>query len=240
MKGDTGMGTNELQMTEPPRMRELHGAPPAGAILCSRGCHILAPGTRFDPHTGASLEAGAETPNAAPRRLSWIAYALAPLVVALAGISVLGLLAITVGPRFLPYQALVVRSGSMSPAIPTGSVVFYHRVQANRVGVGQVIVFSEPGQPDRQVTHRVYQVKNGPTGRYFVTKGDANGAADDWRVPAVGAGWVAGFHIPVLGYVLAYLQSPLARLLLLLIPALALGGITLYEIWRERSSGRRT
>jgi signal peptidase len=231
MKGDTTMATNDLQMTEPPRMLELHGEPPANAILCSRGCHVLAPGTRFDPHTGASLEAGADT-----RPKSWIPYVLAPLVVAVAGISVLGLLAITVGPRFLPYQALVVRSGSMSPAIPTGSVVFYHHIPADQVKVGQVIVFSEPGAPDRQVTHRVYQIKEGPTGRYFVTKGDANGAADDWRVPAVGTGWVAGFHVPVLGYVLAYLQSPLARLLLLLIPALALGGITLYEIWRGRAT----
>jgi hypothetical protein len=34
-------------------------------------------------------------------------------------------------------------------------------------------------------------VKTSATGRYFVTKGDANGAPDDWRVPAVGTGWVA-------------------------------------------------
>lgn len=223
------MATNELQVTEPPRMLELHGEPP---MVCSRGCHVLAPGARFDPHTGTSLEADAET----PRRRSWIPYALAPLVLAVAGISVLGLLAITVGPRFLPYQALVVQSGSMSPAIPTGSVVFYHHIPAERVRVGQVIVFSEPGQPDRQVTHRVFQIKDGPTGRYFVTKGDANGAPDAWRVPAIGTGWVAGFHVPALGYVLAYLQSPVARLLLLLIPALALGGITLYEIWRGRAA----
>jgi hypothetical protein len=40
--------------------------------------------------------------------------------------------------------------------------------------------------------------------------------------------------VPQLGYVLADLQSTTARLLLLLIPALALGGITLFEIWRDR------
>jgi signal peptidase len=123
----------------------------------------------------------------------------------------------------------------MEPTIPTGSVVFYHRVPAEKVKVGEVIVFSEPGQANKQVTHRVKEVNTGSTGRYFVTKGDANGAADAWQVPAVGTGWVASFHVPAVGYVLAYLQSPLARLLLLLIPAVGLGGITLYEIWRERT-----
>src|SRR3954452_8638658 len=40
-----------------------------------------------------------------------------------AGVVALGLFAITVGPRFLPYQALIVRSGWMAPTIPTGSIV---------------------------------------------------------------------------------------------------------------------
>jgi signal peptidase len=228
-----------MQMTQPPKMVELHGDPPPGALVCSRGCHILAPGTRFDPHTGAPVGEAAPPP-AAPAggrsALSFVPYVLAPLVVALASVSVLGLLAITVGPRFLPYQALVVRSGSMAPTIPTGSVVFYHRVPADQVKVGDVIVFSEPDRPDRQVTHRVQQINNAPTGRYFVTKGDANGAADAWRIPALGTGWVASFHLPAVGFAIAYLQSPLARLLLLLIPALALGGITLLEIWRDRTN----
>jgi signal peptidase I len=156
------------------------------------------------------------------------------LLVAAATAIALGLVAISIGPRFLPYQALVVRSGSMSPTIPTGSVVFYRKVTASNVKVGDVIVFDKPGQQNEKVTHRVFKISNGPTGRYFTTKGDANGAPDDWRVPAVGTGWVANFHVPALGYVLADLQSTTARLLLLVIPALLLGMITLYEIWRER------
>jgi hypothetical protein len=34
-----------------------------------------------------------------------------------------------------------------------------------------------------------------------------------------------------------YLQSTLARLLLLVIPAILLGAITLYEIWQDRARG---
>lgn len=167
-------------------------------------------------------------------RLATLARIASWLLVTAATVIALGLVAISIGPRFFPYQALVVRSGSMSPTIPTGSVVFYKKVTASNVEVGDVIVFDKPGQQDQKVTHRVLSISNGPTGRYFTTKGDANGAPDDWRVPAVGTGWVAAFHVPTLGYILADLQSTTARLLLLVIPALLLGIITLFELWRER------
>lgn len=168
---------------------------------------------------------------------SWVWRVVSPLILAFVSVVVLGLLALTVGPRIFPYQALVVRSGSMAPTIPTGSVVFYHKVAAQKVKVGDVIVFNRPGLASERVTHRVVKISSGTTGRYFETKGDANGAADDWQVPAVGTGWVAGFHIPVVGYILYDLQSTTARLLLLLIPALGLGLITLTEIWRDRGKG---
>ena len=54
----------------------------------------------------------------------------------------------------------------------------------------------------------------------------------------VGKGWVARFHVPTLGYVLADMQSTTARLLLLLIPAVLLGVITLVEIWRDRGTAK--
>ena len=180
--------------------------------------------------------AAATRPRTRPVR--WLTRILSWAILAAAVVIVAGLVAITVGPRFLPYQALVVRSGSMEPTIPTGSVVFYRHVDAADVKVGQVIAFSKPGQPDERITHRVYKVGTGPTGKYFVTKGDANGAPDDWRVPAVGKGWVASFHVPTLGYVLADMQSTTARLLLLLIPAVLLGVITLVEIWRDRGTAK--
>ncbi len=65
-----------------------------------------------------------------------------------AGLVVLGLVAITIGPRFLPYQALIVRSGSMSPTIPTGSIVFYTKIPSAKVKVGDVIVFTQAGRHD--------------------------------------------------------------------------------------------
>jgi len=157
-----------------------------------------------------------------------------------AGLVVLGLVAITIGPRFLPYQALIVRSGSMSPTIPTGSIVFYTKIPSAKVKVGDVIAFTKPGDTTETVTHRVHQIGHSATGEYFITKGDANGTPDDWRVPAVGNGWLARFHVPAIGYALVYLHSTLARLLLLVIPAILLGAITLYEIWQDRARGEAT
>jgi hypothetical protein len=53
----------------------------------------------------------------------------------------------------------------------------------------------------------------------------------------VGTVWIARFHVPTVGYALVDLQSTLARLLLLVIPAILLGAITLYEIWQDRARG---
>lgn len=172
--------------------------------------------------------------NAAWRRTKHAVGAIALLAVTAI---VLALAAVTIGPHLFPYQALVVRSGSMSPTIPTGSIVFYRPVRASQVRIGDVILFSEPGKPNTKVTHRVYSIGNGPNGKYFVTKGDANGGPDPWHVPAVGAGWKAVWHVPAAGYVLFDIQSTYGRLLLLLIPAALLAAITLWEIWDGRREG---
>jgi signal peptidase len=193
------------------------------------------------PHPAVG-NAAASLPVAAARRTPFsIATSIATYAaMGVLTVVVLGLLAITLGPKILPYQALVVRSGSMEPAIPTGSVVFYKKVEAQNVKVGDVIVFSRPDNPTERVTHRVYKADKSSTGRYFITKGDANGAPDAWRVPAVGTGWLEAVHVPVIGYVLYGLQSPIGRLLLLVIPAVLLGLITISEIWRDRRAPNPT
>jgi signal peptidase len=182
-------------------------------------------------------ETDASTPDAGRSAFGLVGKILAWIAMVAAGLVVLGLLAITIGPRFLPYQALIVRSGSMSPTIPTGSIVFYTKIASSKVKVGDIIVFAKPGDPSEKVTHRVFKIGQSATGEYFLTKGDANGTPDDWRVPAVGTGWIARFHAPSVGYALVYLQSTPARLLLLVIPAILLGAITLYEIWQDRVRG---
>lgn len=189
---------------------------------------------RNDLPMETSQEQGTMTRRQGSAFWRWTRRIFGALAVAAATVIVLGLAAITIGPKLFPYQALVVRSGSMAPAIPTGSIVFYRPINATDVKVGDVIVFSEPGQPNTKVTHRVYAIGTGAQGKYFVTKGDANGAPDDWQIPAVGKGWKAIFHLPYVGYILFDIQSTYGRLLLLLIPAGLLALITLWEIWEGR------
>lgn len=156
------------------------------------------------------------------------------VAICVTAVAALVLVAVVVGPRFLPYRALIVRSGSMSPTIPTGSVAFYRQEQGSQVRVGQVILFSEPGDPSVWITHRVVRVEVDPTGRFFVTKGDANKSVDAWRVPASGVGWVVVAHVPYVGYALAELSNPWARLFLVALPAFSLAFLLLVEVLKAK------
>lgn len=153
---------------------------------------------------------------------------------ALATVAVLLLLLLTFGPMVLPYKVLTVYSGSMEPTIHTGAVIVVLPVSARDVRVGDVITFQKPSGAAELVTHRVVAIEGTGADRSFITKGDANAASDGWRVPATGNGYRYWFGIPGVGFALAWIQSPLGRILFLLIPAVALAGITLFELWRPR------
>ena len=79
-------------------------------------------------------------------------------------------------PKLLGYEAYTVVSGSMEPAIPTGSLVLIKGVEAREVEAEDVIAFY--GGPDSNaiITHRV--VENRVIMGEFVTKGDANAEND--------------------------------------------------------------
>lgn len=61
-----------------PRLLDVEGTPPADAVLCSHGCHILLPGARFDPHTGEPVEGVAEPIETAAQPLLPAVPAAAP------------------------------------------------------------------------------------------------------------------------------------------------------------------
>ncbi|MDJ0338575.1 signal peptidase I [Cryobacterium sp. PH31-O1] len=101
----------------------------------------------------------------------------------------------------LPYRAYVVRTGSMSPTILPASVVI---VAADRYEVGQVITFRRDGD---RTTHRLVAVNDDAT---LTTQGDANDTVDPFTVPQADViGGVTAF-VPYLGYLVIYLQNPLA------------------------------
>ncbi len=156
----------------------------------------------------AVLDLAAATPAPASRPVP----AAARLILkASVGAVVLALLALVAGPKLYPFQSFYVRSGSMAPTIPVGSLVIATRTPADRLHVGDVIVFHRPDRPGTMVVHRIYSIDRTPAGPVFLTKGDANGSPDAWQVPATGQGWRAGYSLSRVGFVVGWLHVALSR-----------------------------
>lgn len=124
-------------------------------------------------------------------------------------------------------QLMVVKSGSMAPALPTGSMVVTQR--ADSYHVGDVVTFREPGTAQRLITHRIVGkevINNQPV---FYTRGDANNAVDTVPVPYSSVVGKLQFTLPLIGYFLSFLQTPVGVIALVVIP----GTILCYEELRK-------
>lgn len=137
----------------------------------------------------------------------------------------------------------IVRSGSMSPAMPAGSLAVAVPIAPEDVKVGDIITFKPPPDPtiknpDVTVSHRVVEVQN-EEGLYFVTKGDANEEPDSFLLPAANVQGKVIFNIPRLGYVtnsiMRYIRSWLGFILLVCIPLVVLIGSTIRDVGRSHN-----
>lgn len=137
-------------------------------------------------------------------------------------------------PRFFGYEMMNVLSGSMEPAIHTGSVIFVKQgVQVNGLHVGDVITFRSVDDPNIVITHRVAEVQNAQSGLHFVTKGDANDAKDAQPLPAANVvAKYSGVTIPFLGYVFTFIKSKIGIIVFMIIPGALLILWQLLSIWR--------
>jgi signal peptidase len=156
----------------------------------------------------------------------WIGNAALTLLIAGAVI----LLSVGVG-ALLGFRALVVRSGSMAPAIQGGDVVVTRLVRPSTVEPGDVVTFRDPSRQGDLVTHRVVQVRPEANVLAFVTRGDANTGEERWSIGGDGTIGAAAFRVPRAGHVLAWLRLPAVRTALLVVSALALAGLALRRIW---------
>jgi signal peptidase len=131
-------------------------------------------------------------------------------------------------PRF-GWQVDTVLSGSMEPAIPTGSILVSRTVASDSIIVGDIITFSGSGR-DRFITHRVTAIDR-TNGLVFTTKGDANNAEDPFTVPAENVVGKVLVHIPFLGFLFSFVKTPFGLILTLVLPGLFIIGLELREIW---------
>jgi len=167
------------------------------------------------------------------KAINFVLNILLALVVLCAGAFVLA-------PRFglvSPFEIKIVRSGSMAPAIPTGSVVFIQ--PASSYSVGDVITFGPDTPTSVPTSHRIVSIRteNGTT--HYTTKGDENNAADQSETPANKVIGRVIFSLPSIGYILAFSKTRLGFISMILIPSLLIICYELIGIVREAQSMRR-
>ncbi len=106
-------------------------------------------------------------------------------------------------PRIFGITPFSVRSGSMEPEIPTGSVVFVNRNDTD-AEIGDIVTvgLSTGKQRGVYVTHRVHNKKEG----MVQTKGDANEMPDGYLKESAIVGTVC-FNVPFLGFILDKLEK---------------------------------
>lgn len=157
----------------------------------------------------------------------WRGWSTAALAVVL--VTLVPLAAFLVSVWLLGWQLQSVQSGSMAPVYPVGSLLVTGQIDAGAVEPGMAIVFQDPRDPGRLVTHRVVRAVPGES-LMFITQGDANAVADPAPVPARLVRGRVLWSVAALGSVMDWLQWPRSFVALVVGPALLL----LLAEWRAR------
>ncbi|SDG08202.1 signal peptidase I [Klenkia brasiliensis] len=139
----------------------------------------------------------------------------------------LALVGAVVVAHLLGVRLVPVLTGSMTPYAPAGSLVLTVPVAGSDIRTGDVVAFRPPAPFEvtggRPVLHRAADVADTPDGPAMTTRGDANPAADPWRVSLTGGSFGRTvLVVPLLGRVLA--GGPVAALSLLAGAAALLAG----------------
>jgi signal peptidase len=116
-------------------------------------------------------------------------------------------------------RLLVLTSGSMSPAIPTGSLALAKETSASDLRVGDVITVPDG---DTLLTHSIVEISPSSGSQVSVLlKGDANQWADP-TMHRVSAAPRVLVSVPHLGSAIAWFSHPVGRLLLIAYAAVVL------------------
>jgi signal peptidase len=154
-------------------------------------------------------------------------WGMLPVVLAVAVLVPVTVFLVAVWVQGWKLQA--VQSGSMAPTYPVGSLLVVEPLDASEAAPGMAIVFQDPADPERIITHRVVAVAPGDTLQFF-TQGDANAARDPVPVPARFVRGRVRSQIDGLGFAADWLRWPRSFLLLVVLPGLLLLAVE----WRAR------
>jgi signal peptidase I len=150
------------------------------------------------------------------RRLGSVAVRLVLLTIVVA-------LAAPLAPLALGWQVYAVEGASMEPSIPLGSLITVRPTSASELEVGDVITFVDSTHRQSRITHRVSAIDVSDGRKSIRTRGDANTTEDVgdanttedvWEVSADQPIARAVYFIPLAGYMLIFLSTMQARLML--------------------------
>jgi len=132
----------------------------------------------------------------------------------------------------LSFKLFAVQTGSMEPTIKVGDLIFVKG--QNNYKVDDVITYNSGfGASKTVITHRIVDINEDGT---FKTKGDFNTAAD---IDSVSKQNIIGkyiLRIPLLGYPINFVKTPLGFLILIVIPAVIISYEEFKKIKNEISS----
>ena len=129
------------------------------------------------------------------------------------------------------FQVLIVRSGSMEPAIKTGALVVVK--PKAEYSVGDVITFSSGNRNAIPTTHRIMEIKETSNQKTFMTKGDANDSVDMNEVLERNIIGRVLLDVPYVGYAIATAQKPIGFTFLIAIPAFLIVYDEFAKIFKE-------
>jgi signal peptidase I len=138
--------------------------------------------------------------------------------------------------------SFVVLTGSMEPAVKTGSLAFVR--SAASYGEGDVVTFRRQaaGESSVPITHRIVEVVQEDGMTAFATKGDANDARDTGLVAQEEILGKVLFTLPFAGYAVSYAKTQIGFVVLIVIPATIIVYselVTIKDEIRKRMKKRR-
>ena len=136
------------------------------------------------------------------------------------------------------YRVLPVLSGSMEPAIPTGSLLVIRRQAPGSYRVGDAVAFRVPFRGNFLVAHRLTSLRISAEGVWTATtKGDANSNGDAWQISLGNIEGKAVAAIPYLGYPVAWAKTSFGFLAFVLLSFFA---CVLWEMrWLAETLGKQ-
>jgi signal peptidase len=102
------------------------------------------------------------------------------------------------------YSPRVILSGSMVPVMNIGDVAILHTIPGSEAKLRDIVMFPVGSM---KVTHRIIDVEKAEEGRYFTTKGDANGEPESDLLAEQDVQGKVVMIIPKLGYLTLWLRG---------------------------------